>query len=71
VTSDPLFTDVNTNNYTLRSTSPAINTGTDLGYTEDFAGTVIPSTPDMGAYEYTGGVVPTPPSAPTNLRIVP
>ena len=70
LTTNPLFTDVNTNNYTLQATSPAINSGTNLGYTEDFAGKAIPTTsPDRGAYEY-GGVTTTGPTAPSNLRVV-
>jgi hypothetical protein len=57
VTSNPLFTDVNNNNYSLQAGSPAINAGTNLGYTVDFLGMSIPQggTPDMGAYEYIGG----------------
>jgi hypothetical protein len=70
LTSDPLFTDVTSNIYTLRATSPAINTGTSLGYTTDFAGTAVSSPPDRGAYEY-GGVVNAPPAPPINLRIIP
>jgi hypothetical protein len=64
-TSDPLFTNVTNNTYTLRAGSPAIGTGTNLGYTEDIAGRIIPLTnPERGAYEFYGG-----PAAPTNLRI--
>ena len=70
LTTNPLFTDVNANNYTLQATSPAINSGTNLGYTEDFAGKAIPATaPDRGAFEY-NGVVTTGPTAPSNLRVV-
>ena len=71
LTSNPLFTDVANNVYTLQAGSPAINSGTDLGYTEDFAGALISPPPDRGAYEFGGIPNQTPPSAPTNLRIVP
>lgn len=40
--------------YHLLSTSPAINTGIDVGLTSDIIGTTIPQStaPDIGAYEY-------------------
>ncbi|MBD3410576.1 MAG: DUF5123 domain-containing protein [Ignavibacteriales bacterium] len=44
--SDPVYTDAASGDFTLQSTSPAINRGHDIGY--DFAS----SAPDMGAYEY-------------------
>ena len=40
----------------LQSGSPAINTGTNLGFTSDFDGKAIDSSPDMGACEYNGTV---------------
>lgn len=51
---DPLFVDGQANDLHLLLTSPAKDTGLDLGYTEDFDGTSIPqgSSPDIGAYEY-------------------
>ncbi len=61
LTSDPLFTDVANNNYTLKSGSPAINSGANLGYTSDFLGNPIEGTPDRGAFEYASGGT-TPPS---------
>ncbi|MFH1559360.1 MAG: right-handed parallel beta-helix repeat-containing protein, partial [Patescibacteria group bacterium] len=39
-------------NYTLAWNSPAIDAGTDLGLTTDYAGNPIYGTPDIGAYEY-------------------
>jgi len=41
-------------NYVPQATSPAVDTGTNLGYSTDLAGTAVPynSIPDMGAYEY-------------------
>ncbi len=51
---DPLFTEPLNNNFTLQSTSPAINAGVDVGLTEDFDGNFVPQglAPDIGAYEY-------------------
>lgn len=50
---DPLMVNPTTD-FTLQSTSPCINTGTDVGLTTDYAGNTVPfeSIPDMGAYEY-------------------
>lgn len=71
LTSNPLFTDVTNNIYTLQASSPAINTGTNLGYIEDIAGrTVPPTAPDRGPYEYGGVVTTPPPAAPSNLRVI-
>jgi hypothetical protein len=51
VLTDPLF---RTGSFRLQSTSPAINAGTPVGLTTDFAGHRIPQqdTVDIGAYEY-------------------
>jgi hypothetical protein len=38
--------------YRLRSGSPAINAGTDVGLTTDFLGKPIRGVPDIGAYEF-------------------
>jgi hypothetical protein len=52
-TTDPLFTNASAHDYTLQSSSPAINSGTALSpYTDGYSG----SAPDIGAYEY--GVTP-------------
>lgn len=42
----------------LSSSSPAINAGTDVSLTTDYAGNLVPrgSAPDIGAYEYQGGL---------------
>ena len=51
---NPLFTDAATYDFTLQSTSPCIDTGTDVtGRTADFAGnTESGNSWDIGAYEY-------------------
>ena len=52
---DPKF--VNTSSdWHLQSGSPAINTGRNLGFTNDHDGKAIDASPDMGAYEYNGTV---------------
>ena len=51
---DPMFVDFDNRDLRLRAGSPAIDTGTAVGYTHDLAGTEIAGTPDMGAYEFTG-----------------
>lgn len=56
---DPEFVNV-ASDFSLQTTSPCKNTGTDVGYDTDYAGNAVPigGTPDIGAYEYqgTGGV---------------
>jgi hypothetical protein len=49
MTSDPLF---QTGTYIPDPTSPAIDSGTDVSLTTDYAGNPIYGTPDIGAYEY-------------------
>ncbi len=68
-TGNPLFTDVINNNYTLQSGSPAIGTGTDLGYTNDIIGNAVTNAPDMGAYQYGSIASTSTPSPPTLLRV--
>lgn len=52
-TQDPQFIDVYNNNFGLKSTSPAIDAGKDLGVTVDFFGTAVPygSATDIGLKE--------------------
>jgi hypothetical protein len=53
LTSDPLFTNVSSENFSLQSTSSLIDAGTTVaGVTVDYAGNPIYGTPDIGAYEY-------------------
>lgn len=44
-------------NYSLNSTSPAINFGTNVGFVRDFAGNAIIGNPDAGMLEYNSSVV--------------
>ncbi len=58
--SDPAFTDISTNDFTLRPCSPAIDKGVsafdNFTFNRDINGAVRPQSvaPDMGAYEYQG-----------------
>lgn len=49
---DPIFTLATNADFTLHSTSPCINAGTDVGLSTDYIGTAIVLPPDIGAYEY-------------------
>lgn len=46
-------------NYVLPAASPAVNFGTNVGLTKDFAGNAISGNPDAGILEYTAAVVQT------------
>jgi len=52
---DPLFVNASAGDFHLQNGSPCINTGTNVGLTQDRDGTSIPqgSAPDIGAYEST------------------
>jgi hypothetical protein len=54
VKSDPQLVNPANADFHLQPTSPAINAGTNVGLTRDYAGTSVPqgSAPDIGAYEY-------------------
>ena len=54
---DPLWVSTSTPNFHLQSNSPAINAGPDAGLTTDYEGNSIIGLPDMGAYEFLGGVI--------------
>jgi len=66
---NPLFVNAAAGNLLLQPLSPAIDVGLALGYTRDFADKPVPQglAPDAGANEFTAG--PTPPGAPSNLRL--
>jgi parallel beta-helix repeat protein len=55
-TGDPLFR--SSSDFRLRSGSPAINAGVDVGLTTDYTGRSIIGLPDIGAYEHvpSGGI---------------
>jgi len=57
VRGDPLFVDVYGGDYHLLDSSPAIDSGTDLGYAYDYEGNPVPTggTPDMGIFEFQFG----------------
>jgi len=46
--------------YRLTNTSPAINSGVNVGLTKDFIGNSVSNTPSIGIYQYGGSVAPTP-----------
>lgn len=54
IQSDPLFQDASNDNFHLTSSSPCIDSGADVGLSEDFDGVSVPQgdDPDIGAYEY-------------------
>jgi uncharacterized protein YcfL len=53
---DPLFVSTVTPDFHLQTGSPAINAGVDVGIVLDYAGSAIVGLPDIGAYEYQGGL---------------
>jgi hypothetical protein len=66
---DPRFVSAAVGDFHLQSGSPAVNTGTNLGYSTDLAGSVVPvgSAPDLGVYEYASDPpVSTPTNTPTS-----
>jgi uncharacterized repeat protein (TIGR02543 family) len=54
IVTDPGFVNASADDFHLRSGSPCIDAGTNLGMARDYDGTAIPqgSAPDIGAYEY-------------------
>jgi len=64
---DPLMNDPANGDFRLRTGSPCINAGVDLGYTTDIAGNTINGVPDIGAYEYSSMDTEAP-SIPVNLQ---
>lgn len=51
-TADPLFVNVSSGDFRVQSTSPAINAGTNLGISTDFAGNLVRNPPEVGAFEF-------------------
>jgi hypothetical protein len=53
-TKSALFTDAANDDFSLKSGSPAIDAGVDVGFDEDIEGVAVPQgdDPDCGAYEY-------------------
>ena len=51
-TSDPLFSDAASDDFTLTSASPAVDAGTSGGPAADILGVTRDGSPDMGCYEY-------------------
>ncbi len=49
---DPLLINASSNNFILTQSSPAIDVGTDVGLSTDYAGNSLYGIPDIGAYEY-------------------
>ena len=57
LTSDPVFANAGSGDFSLQSTSPCIDVGTDVSLTTDYAGATVPygTGVDIGAYEWRGG----------------
>ena len=73
VTTNQIFTDTTSlfpENWDLHLSpnSPAIGGGYPLGFSTDFGGTTISGTPDIGLFEFTSVVNPTPNPTPVNLN---
>jgi len=69
VWANPLFTNDSRlldtpSDFTLKSGSPAINAGVNVGLTIDYAGSPVQSVPDIGAYEFVAPI-----TSPTGLRL--
>jgi hypothetical protein len=50
---DPLFVNLQQNNFHITSASPARGKGINIGLTTDIDGNSVSSTPDLGAYQFT------------------
>lgn len=66
VSANPLFGTF----YSISSNSPAVNRGTNHGYSADYYGNPIVGAPDIGAIEYQGDTEPPPIPPPGCRRIV-
>lgn len=52
IKSDPVFVDIANKDFRLKSSSPCINSGVNVGLVHDFDGIIIKDTPDIGPYEW-------------------
>ena len=71
---NPQFVNLNGGDFHLQSTSPAINRGVNLNYTQDYNNAPVPqgSAPDLGAFEFGASAPPPAPTAvPTPMPMVP
>jgi len=69
---NPLFVSTVTPDFSLQSSSPALDAGTGVGMTRDYAGNKVPvgRAVDIGAYEHQGGgIIIRAPNAPSRLII--
>lgn len=69
---DPVFYDLSSHDFRLTPASPGVNNGVDVSLTQDFAGTTVPRgyAPDIGAYEYYGGLCNSQVSIPPCINVV-
>jgi len=67
ILANPKFVNPAANDLHLQSGSPAIAKGINLGYTIDIDNIVVPSIPDIGAYQYTSGLSSTPTPVPSQI----
>jgi hypothetical protein len=60
VNADPLFIDIDNNDFSLHPNSPAVDSGISLDFSDDFAGNKRPfgNGWDIGPYEYQGNSLP-------------
>ncbi len=68
---NPNFVNAPGADFHLQPTSPAINAGTNVGLTRDYAGTLVPQgpLPDIGAYEHVQAADTTPPAPPSGVTV--
>ena len=52
INQDPDFIDITTNDFHIKNTSPAINSGYSSVITNDIEGNIRDQQPDLGVYEY-------------------
>jgi hypothetical protein len=72
LTADPQFTNLAAGDFTLKSTSPAIDKGVVVGLTRDYQNTAVPQStrPDIGAFEFVGTPTPQPLAPETGTTAV-